>query len=118
MGGGGERDDHFDYQGLTTWFVTECSRYGLGSFIWNYDGHDHWGNAWGPVKAANWLGSSGMNWNDIWASSISPSPIGSGCCKWGDQCGDCGIDGSGYCHQSSSNCAACSGNFDWGAQAP
>merc|ERR1711981_653751 len=52
--------------------------------------------------------------------SLTPSPIGggSGCCKWGGDCGDCGNDGSGWCHQSSSNCAACTGFFDSGAQAP
>merc|ERR1711974_573006 len=49
----------------------------------------------------------------------SPTPVGgSGCCKWGGDCGDCGNDGSGWCHQSSSNCAACAGYFDSGAQAP
>jgi endoglucanase len=48
----------------------------------------------------------------------SPTPSGSGCCKWGGGCGDCGNDGSGWCHQSSSNCAACAGSFDGGAQSP
>jgi endoglucanase len=32
--------------------------------------------------------------------------------------GDCGDDGSGWCHQSSSNCATCSGSFDASAPAP
>jgi endoglucanase len=43
---------------------------------------------------------------------------GGGCCKWGNDCGDCGDDGTGWCHQSSSNCAACAGNFDGGAPSP
>jgi endoglucanase len=52
-------------------------------------------------------------------NSVGPGPGPSGgCCKWGGGCGDCGDDGSGWCHQSSSNCAACAGSFDGGAQAP
>jgi endoglucanase len=52
-------------------------------------------------------------------NSVGPGPgPGGGCCKWGGGCGDCGDDGSGWCHQSSSNCAACAGSFDGGAQAP
>jgi endoglucanase len=53
-------------------------------------------------------------------NSVGPGPGPSGgCCKWGGgDCGDCGDDGSGWCHQSSSNCAACAGSFDGGAQAP
>jgi len=42
----------------------------------------------------------------------SPSPGGSGCCRFGADCGDCGEDGTGWCHQSSSNCATCTGIFD------
>lgn len=41
-----------------------------------------------------------------------------GCCKWGGHCGDCGNDGTGWCHKSSSNCAACRGWFDASAAAP
>merc|ERR1719203_817063 len=44
--------------------------------------------------------------------SPSPSPGGSGCCRFGADCGDCGEDGTGWCHQSSSNCATCTGIFD------
>jgi len=37
---------------------------------------------------------------------------GSGCCSWdGSSCGDCGDDGTGWCHKSSANCAQCTGNF-------
>jgi len=51
----------------------------------------------------------------------SPSPgtsPGGGCCKFGADCGDCGDDGTGWCHQSASNCATCTGTFDSSAQAP
>jgi len=46
-----------------------------------------------------------------------PSPSG-GCCMFGSDCGDCGEDGSGWCHQSASNCAVCTGEFDASASAP
>jgi len=49
----------------------------------------------------------------------APSPGGSGgCCKFGSDCGDCGDDGTGWCHQSASNCAICTGSFDSGASSP
>jgi len=43
---------------------------------------------------------------------------GGGCCRFEADCGDCGIDGSGWCHGSASNCAACGGNFDGSAPSP
>eukprot|EP00928_Gymnodinium_smaydae_P078022 TRINITY_DN6160_c0_g1_i6.p1 TRINITY_DN6160_c0_g1~~TRINITY_DN6160_c0_g1_i6.p1 ORF type:complete len:209 (+),score=9.07 TRINITY_DN6160_c0_g1_i6:75-701(+) len=43
---------------------------------------------------------------------------GGGCCKFGGSCGDCGNDVSGWCHQSSANCGACTGVFDSRAAAP
>jgi len=44
--------------------------------------------------------------------SPSPSPGGSGCCRFGVDCGDCGEDGTGWCHQSASNCNTCTGTWD------
>jgi len=44
--------------------------------------------------------------------------VSKGCCKWGGNCGDCGNDGSGWCHKSSSNCRQCTGYFDANARAP
>jgi len=41
-----------------------------------------------------------------------------GCCRFGADCGDCGEDGTGWCHESASNCAQCTGSFDPGASAP
>merc|ERR1719362_1783123 len=41
-----------------------------------------------------------------------------GCCRFGASCGDCGEDGTGWCHQSASNCAVCTGSFDSSAPAP
>merc|ERR1711992_215235 len=37
---------------------------------------------------------------------------GGGCCRFGADCGDCGEDGTGWCHQSASNCATGTGIFD------
>jgi len=37
---------------------------------------------------------------------------GGGCCRFQADCGDCGEDGTGWCHMSSSNCAVCTGTFD------
>merc|ERR1712151_653406 len=52
----------------------------------------------------------------------TPSPgtggPGGGCCQFEADCGDCGEDGSGWCHQSVSNCAVCTGFFNWSATAP
>jgi len=50
--------------------------------------------------------------------SPTPSPAGNGCCKWGGNCGDCGNDGSGWCHQSASNCQACTGWWDGNDRRP
>merc|ERR1712051_1169477 len=48
-----------------------------------------------------------------------PTPSGGGgCCKFGADCGDCGNDGTGWCHQSASNCATCTGTFDSSAASP
>merc|ERR1712083_345231 len=38
-----------------------------------------------------------------------------GCCKFGNDCADCGEDGTGWCHQSPGNCAVCGG---WTAVLP
>merc|ERR1711920_368876 len=49
----------------------------------------------------------------------TPSPgTGGGCCQFEADCGDCGEDGSGWCHQSVSNCAVCTGFFNYSATAP
>jgi len=45
-------------------------------------------------------------------------PTGGGCCRFGASCGDCGDDGSGWCHLSASNCAVCTGIFDTSGSAP
>merc|ERR1712039_1054815 len=52
------------------------------------------------------------------STSAPAPPTGGGCCKFGSNCGDCGTDGTGWCHLSASNCAACSGSFDSSANAP
>jgi len=51
-------------------------------------------------------------------SIISGGGGSGGCCRFGADCGDCGEDGTGWCHESASNCAECTGSFDPGASAP
>jgi len=52
--------------------------------------------------------------------SPSPSPPGGsgGCCRFGADCGDCGDDGTGWCHLSADNCAVCTGSFDPSGPSP
>merc|ERR1712045_540489 len=45
-------------------------------------------------------------------------PASGGCCKFGADCGDCGNDNTGWCHQSAANCGICTGTFDASAPAP
>jgi len=53
------------------------------------------------------------------APTFAPTPVThGGCCRFGSSCGDCGTDGTGWCHLSASNCAVCSGSFDSRARAP
>merc|ERR1719433_559351 len=55
-------------------------------------------------------------------SPVPPSPGngggGGGCCQFEADCGDCGLDGIGWCHQSVSNCATCTGFFNYSATTP
>jgi len=56
-----------------------------------------------------------------WCGGSNPSPTpggGGGCCRFGADCGDCGEDGTGWCHQSSSDCATCTGSWDPSGSAP
>jgi len=48
----------------------------------------------------------------------TPTPGRGGCCRFGGACGDCGDDGTGWCHISANNCAVCTGTFDSSAAAP
>merc|ERR1740129_1411816 len=50
--------------------------------------------------------------------SPSPPGPGGGCCRFRADCGDCGNDGTGWCHQSASNCGVCTGSFDSSGSAP
>lgn len=47
-----------------------------------------------------------------------PPGGGGGCCRFGADCGDCGDDGTGWCHDSAANCEVCTGSFDSSAPAP
>jgi len=55
-------------------------------------------------------------------SPVPPSPGngggGGGCCQFEADCGDCGEDGTGWCHLSVSNCATCTGFFNYSATTP
>merc|ERR1719400_209246 len=69
-----------------------------------------------PAYISNWKITS----NDGPAPpSPGPAPPASGgCCKFGADCGDCGDDNTGWCHQSAANCEICTGTFDASAPAP
>merc|ERR1712045_304601 len=69
-----------------------------------------------PAYISNWRITS----NDGPAPpSPGPAPPASGgCCKFGEDCGDCGDDNTGWCHQSAANCEICTGSFDASAPAP
>lgn len=51
-------------------------------------------------------------------SPSPPSPGGNGCCMFGDACGSCGHDGTGWCHQSAANCGVCTGRWESAREAP
>jgi len=74
-----------------------------------------WGE--GQIMEIDWVRVEQKQDYGVPSPTPSPSPSG-GCCKWGSVCGDCGNDGTGWCHWSSSNCAACTGFFDATASAP
>merc|ERR1712187_692514 len=87
------------------------------------------GTGWCHLSASNCAACTGSFDSGASAPSCSGSPSpsppstsapapGGGCCKFGSSCGDCGSDGTGWCHSSASNCAACTGSFDSGASAP
>merc|ERR1711879_356988 len=82
----------------------------------------HFDDGLTKVWALYWASSQRSRGSVAPLPSPSPTPApgggGGGCCKWGGNCGDCGNDGSGWCHQSSSNCAACAGMFDGSASSP
>jgi endoglucanase len=69
------------------------------------------------TKGGNWVRNKLRNYGSG-SGAPSPGSSGGGCCKWGSACGDCGKDSSGWCHASASNCAVCTGNFDFSAAAP
>merc|ERR1712241_1280072 len=57
------------------------------------------------------------NWK-ITSNDGPAPPASGGCCKFGEDCGDCGDDNTGWCHQSAANCDICTGSFDASAPAP
>merc|ERR1711920_231088 len=81
------------------------------------------GAGWCHLSASNCAACTGSFDSSASAPSCSGSPSPSppptsapvpprGCYKFGLNCGDCGTDGTGWCHQSASNCAECTGSFD------
>merc|ERR1719346_317446 len=76
-----------------------------------------------PNAPAGWNNCEGPAPGNPSPSPPSPSPpgppsTGGGCCRFEADCGDCGEDGTGWCHQSASNCEVCTGVFDPSASAP
>jgi len=104
----------------------------MGFFDQNNIGHANWAiNDKDESASAMRPGaSSGGGWSDLtpsgsWVRNMirggsvpTPSGGGRGCCRFGADCGDCGEDGTGWCHESASNCAVCTGVFDSSAPAP
>jgi len=65
------------------------------------------------------LTASGTWIRNVLRSGMAPSPGGSGgCCRFQADCGDCGEDGTGWCHGGASNCATCTGSWDPSGSAP
>merc|ERR1712242_333826 len=71
-----------------------------------------------PAYISNWRITSNDGPAPPSPGPAPPSPASGGCCKFGADCGDCGDDNTGWCHQSAANCEICTGNFDAGASAP
>merc|ERR1711920_358154 len=87
------------------------------------------GTGWCHLSASNCAACTGIFNSSASAPSCSGSPSPPppstsapapprGCCKFGLNCGDCGTDGTGWCHLSASNCADCTGSFDSSASTP
>merc|ERR1711994_1004661 len=115
-------------------FATEwgtCSADGNGQLdlgetqTWlNFFGQHHIGDANWAVSdkseacSALQPGASGNGgWSQLTTSGnfVRGSIRGDG---GGSPGGGCGEDGTGWCHQSASNCATCTGSFDSSASAP
>merc|ERR1719210_1788685 len=69
-----------------------------------------------PAFISNWRLTS--NGGPAPPSPVPAPPASGGCCKFGADCGDCGDDNTGWCHQSAANCDICTGTFDASAPAP
>merc|ERR1712038_1538749 len=69
-----------------------------------------------PAYISNWR----LTTHNGPAPAPGPSPPGpqGGCCRFGDDCGDCGEGGTGWCHGSAENCEVCTGVFDNSAPSP
>jgi len=98
------------YQDLASWVVWCLMERSHGIMFWNWE-----------TTRSQWSYKGAMDELRVdWVNIPKPShtlPSG-GCCKFGGACADCGDDGTGWCHQSASNCAVCTGTFDSSASAP
>jgi len=60
--GDGTKDDHFDYNSLTDWFIHQFEQFAMGSMIWNFDSVYP---AWGPVAEAQVGSGKPVDWKAI-----------------------------------------------------
>merc|ERR1719464_2596196 len=64
------------------------------------------------TPSGSWIRSKLRGQGGSYTPSPTPGVIAGGCCKFESNCGDCGEDGTGWCHQSAENCEVCTGVFD------
>jgi len=60
--GDGKKDDHFDYNSLTDWFIHQFEQFAMGSMVWNFDSFYP---AWGPVAEAQVGSGKPVDWEKI-----------------------------------------------------
>jgi len=58
----GKKDDHFDYNSLTDWFIHQFEQFAMGSMVWNFDSFFP---AWGPVAEAQVGSGKPVEWQEI-----------------------------------------------------
>jgi len=99
------------YRNLSSWAVWVLMERSNGAIYWNWDANI---TQWSYERSQN---EFGIDWKNM-PKPQSPSGPGGGCCKFGADCGDCGNDGSGWCHAQSFNCDACGGSWDASSPRP
>merc|ERR1712012_422241 len=118
LGSAGEWLDWADYHMLSNanWGVYDKAGEENALLVAGASGQGGWSNDQLTVSG-RWVRDYLRSDSPAPSPSPGPSP-GEGCCRFGADCGECGEDGTGWCHQSASNCAVCTGSFDSSASAP